>query len=532
MPDMITISFFQAFSADGRRLFEDVRRALEGRTLRGLPVKLIEEKEYKMEAAMRACMESDAVIFDGSIEDEENRQYCAAIELMKQLDYVLVVSRTELPFNFEGMRKGGAPQLIMTSTTEYGYEKSNREILDWILGVLSDSNLELPRKDKSDFLEGGFQAGLEPIGRIESRLTAASKARMTDRSDAFVSYLSKYSKEYRGERTGLPFVETLFETIAQTCREKKGARFRAAAQARQTTPAEILYFPPGKISLEFMTGQRRFEIVSVTESYIERCGSFWIYETENYASSWWAYGERLSLSYMFYQDMSKCPDIYVAKPVKGPRGNWEFEVTGFLTPEEKEAFLPRLTEYEKRELSRIHINSEPNKVAYENIRDVRKLGRTPDALLRIRQALTVSAVEWMAPMMGLSEEEQQGYLDGLRDFDRFKESAHSFVYTREFWEDHIVECPDCKSRAGGGLTPEAFMHFKGGGFRAVSSSQYQSVMRELRKKPNGTDILLSCGHTVSVRRSGTYYRWWPMKFNKATGPHGRPIERIDFAEFC
>lgn len=40
---MITISFFQAFSPEGHGLFRDVKQALEGRTLRGLPVKLIDD---------------------------------------------------------------------------------------------------------------------------------------------------------------------------------------------------------------------------------------------------------------------------------------------------------------------------------------------------------------------------------------------------------------------------------------------------------------------------------------------------------
>lgn len=40
MSNTITISFFQAFSKDGRQLFEDVREALEGRALRGPPRKV------------------------------------------------------------------------------------------------------------------------------------------------------------------------------------------------------------------------------------------------------------------------------------------------------------------------------------------------------------------------------------------------------------------------------------------------------------------------------------------------------------
>lgn len=59
-------------------------------------------------ASMNACFYKDIIIFDGSIEDDRHDQYRFAYDLMKHLDHVLIVSRTELPYNFEGRRKGGA----------------------------------------------------------------------------------------------------------------------------------------------------------------------------------------------------------------------------------------------------------------------------------------------------------------------------------------------------------------------------------------------------------------------------------------
>lgn len=533
MSNTITISFFQAFSKDGRQLFEDVRQALEGRTLRGFPIKLIEEKEYKMITAIRACLESDVVIFDGSIEDDENRQYYAAIELMKQLDHVLIVSRTMLPFNFEGMRKGGAPQFIQASTTEYHYEKSNEEILNWILTVLERSNLELPRKIKSNLLKDGHRSDLPLIYEVQARLISDAKARMANKSDAFVSYLSKYSKECKGPPTGLPYVETLFETIAKTCKNPGAAakRFRAPAQAKQITPAEILYFPPGKISLEFMTGQRRFEIVSITESYISQCNSFWIYQTDDYTSSWWTYGELLSLSHLLRIDAASCPDIYIAKPVRSARGGWEFDITGYITPEEKASFLPQLSEQEARELDRIHINSDPDTVAYEQVEKMQKMSKLPNAVLKIDHALTVKFTEKMLPGMGLDEEGRRNYMDGLRNFELYKESIHSYVYTKAFWEDHIAECPECKAKIGANLDPETFMHFRGSYFRTIPPTQYRSIIKALQEDPKEACVLLSCGHKVSVCQSGIYYRWWTVKNDVPSGPCGKLIERIDFTAF-
>lgn len=484
-----------------------------------------------MMTAIRACLESDVVIFDGSIEDDENRQYYAAIELMKHLDHVLVVSRTMLPFNFEGMRKGGAPLLITTSTAKYRYRKSNSEILVWLLDVLEHSSLELPRKVKPNLPEREYEKHMDVILQTETRLMEDARVRMSHRSGAFVSYLSKYSKEYKGTPTGLPYVETLFEMIAQTCQNPQKERFRAAPQPKQMTAAEILYFPPGNISLEFMTGQRRFEIVSVTESYIRSCKTFWIYQTEDYGSSWWTQGELLSLAKLFREDMNKCPNIYVVKPVRDAHGAWEFDVTGYLTPAEKASFLPELTDGQARELARLHSNSHPDTVAYEQIEKMRKLAKLPDVLLKVEHLAMVERFKQILPSMNVSTEEQKETLEELYNFDHYKESIRSFAYTREFWEARIVECPVCKAAADVKFSPEGFMHLKGSHFRTVSSHQYQTILRDLKRNPKNAVVSLPCGHKVSVCQSGVYYRWWTVKSDVPTGPCGKLIERIGFTAF-
>lgn len=528
---MITISFFQAFSPEGHGLFRDVKQALEGRTLRGLPVKLIEEREYKMMPAIRACLESDLVIFDGSVEDGENRQYYGAIELMKYLDHVLIVSRTMLPYNFEGMRKGGAPQFIMTSTTRYCYEKSNREILDWLLDVMINQNLELPRKVKPNLPESAYERNADQITQIKRRLISDSQSRMAYKAHAFVSYLSRYSREYAEGQTDVPCVETLFETIAQVSGHPGRKRLKAVPRNRQTTEAEILYFPPGKISLQLMTGQRRFEIVSVTESYIRRCNSFWIYQTDDYAASWWTYGELLSLAQIFRHDRNQCPDIYVAKPVKNARGDWDFDITGYLTPEEKESFLPQITEFQARELLRLHSNSDPNTVAYEQVNKMQKLAMLPDFLLRADFELMLAQVRSRLSVLAPEDEDQREILEELSDFEHYKESVHSYAYTKAFWENHIIECPVCKAGADTRLDPDKFMYMGPEYFYRISPRQYETIRKTLGSGPQKTVITLPCGHTVSVGQGGCYCRWWTVKGDVPTGPQGKLIEHINFVSF-
>lgn len=127
----ITITFFKALSMQGKELYSMFQEAMKGYVLMGHPVRLIEQKVYKMMPSIIACLDSDVVIFDGSIEDG-CEQYRAALELMKCLDHILIVSRTPLPVNFEGMRKGGAPGIIKTGESEYNERMTNKDIIEWI----------------------------------------------------------------------------------------------------------------------------------------------------------------------------------------------------------------------------------------------------------------------------------------------------------------------------------------------------------------------------------------------------------------
>ena len=98
----ITITFFKALSMQGKELYSMFQEAMKGYVLMGHPVRLIEQKVYKMMPSIIACLDSDVVIFDGSIEDGYE-QYRAALELMKCLDHILIVSRTPLPVNADSI---------------------------------------------------------------------------------------------------------------------------------------------------------------------------------------------------------------------------------------------------------------------------------------------------------------------------------------------------------------------------------------------------------------------------------------------
>lgn len=518
----ITITFIKALTKQGKELYSSFLNAMEGHVLKGHPVQLIEQNVYKMMPSIISCLDSDVVIFDGSIEGSIE-QYRAALELMKSLDHVLIVSRTPLPVNFQGMRKGGAPGIIKTGASEYSEKMTNEDILEWILYTLEHSSMELPRSLKMNLPAKDYGKNMNMVTSVEMKMISDSLKRTDTADGVFVSYLSRYSKYYHGKHPEEPFVEDLFECICETSK---------------VSANEIRYFPPGKISLEFMTAQRRFEIASITEKFIGGCKAFWIYDTSDYDSSWWVYGEKMSLIHIYGQAMEKCPDIYVAKPVRDGNGKWRFHLQRYLTLKEKKEFLPRLTPYQQREMERLYINSNPETSGFEQVEKMRKLASMPDFLLKLNLKLEAPFIAKKFNMVlnglepdELDEHEKREALNQIQNTDFMMESVRSWVYTKEFWENHIIECPVCRAVSKKQMDPEKYMYFKEDYFHKVPQSDYQVIMNSV-KQGNTCNVKLPCGHTVSVKHNGVYYRWWTVRSDVPTGPDGKLLEDVDLISFC
>ena len=65
------------------------------------------------------------------------------IEPMKTASHVLIVSRSQIPFNVMCVRKGGYPNYIRTGTAEYKDHIDNDEILKWIKSIFMQGKTEL-----------------------------------------------------------------------------------------------------------------------------------------------------------------------------------------------------------------------------------------------------------------------------------------------------------------------------------------------------------------------------------------------------
>lgn len=388
------------------------------------------------EASLLACLRSDIVIFDGSIEDEDTSQYRFGYELMKHLDFVLIVSRTELPYNFEGVAKKGslswvqALRRVPEEMLENEPEKLNTDILNWMKNTIFQ--LELPRSDKQ------VEARISPqIVSVTNAFIEVSKKRLSDlrksQTSLFISYLSK---DY-------PRLKAAFPEIA----------------AQTGIPIEsFCYFTPGRVTKELMTERRRWEIVNITDWEIQETDCIVVFETEGYYQSWWTMGEQMSISYKYQDHWSSCPDVYVAK-TDANSIHW----VKLSTPEQKQSYFPNITEEQKHRLARRFVNSDPDEVSFELDSQLARQAAQP-ALIKASRALIKGVSLSLAEKTGVLEEilgessnPGERRFNFEKDISQAVKSEFSYTHTSDFRKIRIIECPYCRQEFSKPLTIDDFI---------------------------------------------------------------------------
>lgn len=511
MGNKITVSFFKCDTQEGDELFRRAKGMLEQMEIGGRKAEVV-LRENNPFSATEAYLFDDIVIFDASLEDASQKpgdtigsQYDAMLELMKSACHVLTVSRSQVPFNVTCAWKGGYPNYIKTGVAEYKETLDNGEILEWLRTMFLQKGENLVNQYK---LDREIYEGL-PYGEkmkalndraVENADRAAEAAE--ENAEVFISYLSRYSKYFPGGK-GVDCgytVEDLIAYIADT----------------QNIPKEkIGYFPPGSLSRELMTVQRKWEIVSATDDFIRKCRQFWILSAPGYAKSWWTLSERVTLSYILEKEPENCPDIYVAKyhPESG-----SFYVEEYLDAAAKKKILPKLEESTVRELARYFANSRQGTVGYESVRPMRVMHHLPEQAIRFLSKRTYKLMEEYFPIiveeMEMTTEEYE---------ETAVQSSKSEVYAKSFWEDWIMECPYCKAQSSNGrYGRESFLN--------PGKSSFCQVVKERdfsydAGKDRYTVVCRTCGHKFRLRK-GFFYRWYPIRgINIRTGPGRKSVER-------
>lgn len=497
MREKVIISYFKCGTPQGDELYRETKCELERSGIQGLDVEVV-LRENDTLVGRDAFMCDDVIIFDASLEGEKpGQQYDALMEVMLLSEYVLVVSRTILPFNVVGTWKGGYPRYLRTGTAHYPESLTNPEILSWLKGVLN--RLELPNSRKilrDDFYKLSVKDRIIALATRTEADYDVEGVSYRQLLQVFVSYCSRYSGYFSGrkpQKDGYT-VESLIQFISKT----------------QNIPEnEIGYFPPGKLSKELMTLQRRWEVVSDTFKLIFVCSQFWILDTPDYWESWWTLSERITLSYILSALPEHCPDIYVAKFDMNKGG---FQVKAYLNLEEKRRLLPKLSQRTLRTIRLYFANSRTNSIGYVRNAKFRKLAAKtvanflpgPDKWMD-EFAITIPEIkELLRPYWGNRPD------------------------SSSFWDDFILECPTCKQKS-------KHIHYSEKEFLFPLSTSFYHVVRKADLQQAGQGMFCytcpSCGHSFYFRPEA-YYRWCPMKAESVLGlPDAKLVERKDIYVF-
>ncbi|MDE6313240.1 MAG: hypothetical protein K2M46_06400 [Lachnospiraceae bacterium] len=519
MNEKIIVSYVKSPSKWGESLFQQIKVILRDFSLQhnrsnNIPYEIqiidIVEEAFNgnrvanladcQRVSLDACLYSDIYIFDGSIEEGQFSQYQFAYDLMKHLDHVLIVSRTELPYNLEGRRKGGAPSWIVIGeevgniNTKNDPRKLNANILNWVKGTLEQ--LELPRRNK---MAGSLT--LQNIMKISMNAVKKSDDRMEpfEKSALFISYLSR---DYDILKNYFPQIE-----------ERTGL-----------SKERFHYFAPGRVAKEFMTEKRRWELVSIADREMSKAGALLIFETEGYYRSWWTMGERMSVSYRFQKNWENCPNVYVVKVYYNDKGTLDFVWEELKTPEQKRNFFPALSEQQIRRLARRFANSDPDEAAYELDEKMVRQSNMPKFVKVFRavaKGVMLSLLErdqWFRE--SFEETDEKGTL--LENISQAMESENSYTHTKEFQTKRIVECSYCRETSVD-LTIDNFIQLD-------MPYVYRIEDNELLECQDGTFVLQQkCPLHGSMHfiKNGFYYRFIQPRRGMVMGEKQTLVESID-----
>lgn len=526
----ITITVLGLNSIKGRELVSLIQDEIPPFML-GLGLKCIinpiiysdNSSQYNM---FKASMEDDLVLFDGSIEIDDNgswdSNYIAATAQPCAQDNILVLSRTRLPLNFPVMRTN-VPELGVNDKNSNGEPIlyfENTEIVIWLKNEISlmatfttigDQTFSprIPVCKKFRTIVPPF----EELNKLDSNFFEIQKAKMADaiefinatkRKGAFISYRSHY---YKTKYKGLVTAQDLASKIKQI---------------HNDPDYPVTLYAEGDIANEFMTEQRMWFVEGFVEQKLRLSEEVWIFETDNedgysYYNSWWTQGEIIALMYMKASG-AKLPKIYVYY-YDSQSGKMKYELKDI-------SFIPDLTEIDFKELSRYFSNSSGTFESMHSMREIRKMNFFKKRLnywfikLLSKKVLPTSS-------SGTNE---------IGNYNSFMESVNSHVYDKSFVENRIVMLPKYTE-----LTIDDFKksHFIKQFILINSERDDKQHKEEIENRGYISIPPEQMGDIDKVhnfkwgnvckkvqRINYNQYYWWPIRNGKRTGPNEVIIEPI------
>lgn len=532
----ITISILFSETTASRYLIEQIKKLisnLPNNKLFSIINVVVNGSQYDM---LKATIESDLVIFDASVEWDENKgydsNYFAATANPISDDRILVVSRTKLPINFVPMRTN-VPMLgeeikvrdkkgIIRSKNTY----TNEEIIDWLLSTINEMIQEgrIPKKADMKIKVPPF----EQLSTISSELPVLIERNSMDSLD----YMQSKSKSKRG---------AFISYRSRYCHEKINGWdvYELEKYIKKNHNSEkypVLYYPDGDISKEFMTEQRRWEIVSFVDRRLREVEEVWIFNSysitensnvSNYLDSWWTQGEILALMY-----------IKAGSPKDFPKRIYLFDPYTGNIEEKGSDFIPEMNDQLHQEIARYYSNSDSLTSGNEGLGNMRMLRNTNGLLRRLAYHEMKKIQKKMYP----KGTEMYEVMESIT-YDSYVESLNSHVYDLSFTENRIATCPTCQQKN------TTITHFKDPyfiknfiktnsdslqdkkeigerGFFSVAETEFEKIVQ------TGMWRCPRCNKsfTIEYKPENNQYRWWPIRMGKRTGPNDVLIEKIPVYE--
>jgi hypothetical protein len=498
------VTFFQSRSAASADLAVKLKQAIESGPPRDLAVAVCIQENGTQVDMLRACLGDDAVVFDGSVEDDVGSNYAAATAQPMAMDHVLVVSRTQLPLNFYGLREGGSPN--SGGATDGRSELSNEELLRWLLAQIVELSAH-PRPPAERLLLQPGQSMVPLASAIMSTSEAIMRRSLDLQSErrrrmVFVSYLSKCSREYKGNDK--PVGERVEDLIEQL------------PALRGQPDLTTKYFAPGSLSSEFMTEQRRWQVVSIIDRYIRTAREFLVFESPDYLESWWTQAELVMVSYKRASGGGDGPRVIRYHP----RFEREVGFAGRAAASFEEAhakYVPVIPELERREMARFLSNADPGTSGFESAKAMRSLANLPEPLLW----LAFKGQKWTLQSLGLMPAgSMMAEANEHNTFEAFKQSVKSRAYKESFWTDRIVTCRRCRRAGGVPFSAEEFVYSRGPGM-------YRVLDQDLEHSLKRGEWICEKGHRYRVIEDELPdLHWWAVRMGRITGPGGVYVERV------
>jgi hypothetical protein len=198
---------------------------------------------------LKACLGSGVVVFDATIEPNDQHNYDIALYMLKQIPFVLIVSRSYLPTNFLPITDGAFPT--------YPRSKNNSEILEWLGPRLHELRSRVPRPF---WLRGALG-----MIRLPGMAIKEAGARRRREGSIFISYRGSYEQ----------------------------AVAKLATIIRQDAGKSVRFFITGDLAPpnELMSAQDRWTIMRQVNDWIASSAEVWVFWSPDYLESWWTQAE-------------------------------------------------------------------------------------------------------------------------------------------------------------------------------------------------------------------------------------------------